>query len=56
MNGCENRNGFLQTFLRKHREVSKGYLQGYSDFLSLLLSERGDGLPCSSPISNHLET
>jgi IS1 family transposase len=40
-NGCENRNGFLRTFLRKHRGVSKGYLQGYLDFLSLLLNERG---------------
>jgi len=39
VNGCENRNGFLRTFLRKHRGVSKGYLQGYLDFLSLLLNE-----------------
>jgi hypothetical protein len=41
VNGCENRNGFLRTFLRKHRGVSKTYLQGYLDFLSLLLNERG---------------
>jgi len=27
--------------LRKHRGVSKTYLQGYLDFLSLLLNERG---------------
>jgi hypothetical protein len=40
VNGCENRNGFLRTFLRKHRGVSKTYLQGYLDFLSLLLNER----------------
>ena len=39
VNGCENRNGFLRTFLRKHRGVSKTYLQGYLDFLSLLLNE-----------------
>ena len=32
VNGCENYNGFLQTFLRKHRSVSKTYLQGYLDF------------------------
>ena len=24
-NGWENRNGFLRTFLRRHRGVSKGY-------------------------------
>jgi len=41
VNGCENRNGFLRTFLRKHHSVSKMYLQGYLDFLSLLLNERG---------------
>jgi hypothetical protein len=41
VNGCENRNGFLRTYLRKHRGVSKEYLQGYLDFLSLLLNERG---------------
>ena len=40
VNGCEDRNGFLRTFLRKHRGVSKGHLQGYLDFLSLLLNER----------------
>jgi len=51
VNGCENRNGFLRTFLRKHRGVSKTYLQGYLDFLSLLLNERGrDGLLSSPPI------
>jgi len=41
VNGCENRNGFLRSFLRKHRGVSKMYLQGYLEFLSLLLNERG---------------
>jgi len=41
MDGCENRKGFLRTFLRKHRGVSKGDGQGYLDFLGLLLNERG---------------
>ena len=41
VNGCENRNGFLRTHLRKHRGVSKEYLQGYLDFLGLLLNEIG---------------
>jgi transposase-like protein len=40
VNGCENRNGFLRTYLRKHRGVSKEYLQCYLDFLSLLLNEK----------------
>jgi hypothetical protein len=31
--------GSLRTYLRKHRGVSKEYLQGYLDFLSLLLNE-----------------
>ena len=42
VNGCENRNGFLWAFLRKYRGVSKAYLQGYLDFLGLLLNERGE--------------
>jgi hypothetical protein len=41
VNGCENRKGFLRTYLSKHRRVSKEYLQGYLDFLSLLMNERG---------------
>jgi transposase-like protein len=40
VNGCENRNGFLRCYLRKYRGVSKNYLQGYLDFLGLLLNER----------------
>ncbi len=39
VNGCENRNQFLKAYLRKYRGVSKKYLQGYVDFLSLLLNE-----------------
>ncbi|MGB9659772.1 MAG: IS1595 family transposase, partial [Nitrososphaerales archaeon] len=41
VNGCENRNGFLRAYLRKYRGVSKNHLQGYLDFLSLILNERG---------------
>jgi len=41
VNGCENRNGFLRAFLRRYRGVSKRYLQGYLDFLSLLLNKKG---------------
>ena len=40
VNGCENRNGFLRAFLRRYRGFSKAYLQGYLDFLSLLLNEK----------------
>ncbi|WP_448593937.1 hypothetical protein [Thermoflexus hugenholtzii] len=54
VDGCENRKGFLRTFLRKHRGVSKGYLQGYLGFLSLLLNERGRQFTLSYP--NHLGT
>jgi len=32
-------------------EYRKGYLQGYLDFLGLLLNERGDGSPRSYPIT-----
>ena len=35
----ENRNQFLKAYLRRYRGVSKKYLQGYVDFLSLLLNE-----------------
>lgn len=41
VNGCENRNGFLRAYLRRYRGVSKKYLQGYLDFLSLILNEKG---------------
>jgi len=37
VNGCENRNGFLRAFLRRYRGIS---MQGYLDFLSLLLNEK----------------
>lgn len=39
VNGCENRNQFLKAYLRRYRGVSKKYLQGYVDFLALLLNE-----------------
>ena len=41
VNGSENRNGFLRAYLRRYRGVSKKYLQGYLDFLSLMLNEKG---------------
>ncbi len=41
VNRCENRDGFLRTYLRRYRGVSKRYLQGYLDFLSLILNEMG---------------
>ena len=40
--GSENRNGFLRAYLRRYRGVAKKYLQGYLDFLSLILNERGE--------------
>jgi hypothetical protein len=40
VNGCENRNGFIRSYLRRYRGVSKKYLQGYLDYLALLLNER----------------
>jgi hypothetical protein len=40
--------------LRKYRGVSKAYLQGYLDFLSLLLNERGGWL--AFLLSDHLRT
>jgi len=39
VNGCENRNQFLKAYLRRYRGVSKKNLQGYVDFLALLLNE-----------------
>lgn len=44
VNGCENRNGFPKSFLRRYRGVSKKYLQGYVDFLALLLNEGSNWL------------
>jgi transposase len=40
VNGCENRNGFIRSYLRRYRGVSKKYLQGYLDFLAFLLNEK----------------
>jgi hypothetical protein len=40
VNTCENRNQFLKTYLRRYRGVGKKYLQGYLDFIALVLSER----------------
>ena len=37
-NSCENRHSFLRQWLGKFRGVSKHRLQGYLDFLSLLLN------------------
>lgn len=42
VNGCENRNQFLKAYLRRYRGVSKKHLQGYLDFLALLLNEGDD--------------
>lgn len=39
INTCENRNQFLRTYLRRYRGVAKRYLQGYLDFLALILNE-----------------
>lgn len=40
INNCENRNGFIRAYLRRYRGVSKKYLQGYLDYLALLLNEK----------------
>ena len=40
VNTCENRHGFLRTYLRKYRGVSFRWLQGYLDFLALVLNNR----------------
>jgi len=40
VNGCENRNGFIRSYLRRYRGVSKKHLQGYLDYLALLLNEK----------------
>jgi len=39
VNTCENRNQFLKAYLRRYRGVAKRYLQGYLDFLALVLNE-----------------
>ena len=36
-NSCENCHSFLRNWLRRFRSVSKHYLQGYLNFLSLTL-------------------
>jgi transposase-like protein len=42
VNSCENRHSFIRQWLAKFRGVSKHYLQGYLDFLSLLQNETRD--------------
>ncbi len=39
-NSCENRHSFIRQWLSKFREVFKYHLQGYLDFLALLLNSR----------------
>jgi len=39
VNTCENRNRFLKAYLKRYRGVAKRYLQGYLDFLALVLNE-----------------
>lgn len=41
VNGCENRNGFIRGYLWKHRGISKDHLQGYLDFIALVMNEKG---------------
>ena len=41
-NSCENRHSFVRQWLGKFRRVSKHHLQGYLDFLALLLNSRPD--------------
>jgi len=42
VNSCENRHSFIRQWLARFRGVSKHYLQGYLDFLSLLQNETSD--------------
>jgi hypothetical protein len=42
INSCENRHSFVRQWLGKFRGVSKHHLQGYLDFLALLLNSRTD--------------
>ena len=39
VNTCENRHSFLRAYLRKYRGVSFRWLQGYLDFLALVLND-----------------
>ena len=39
VNSCENRHSFIRQWLARFRGVSKHYLRGYLDFLSLRQSE-----------------
>ena len=41
-NSCENRHSFVRQWLGKFRGVSKHHLQGYLDFLALLLNSTTD--------------
>ena len=41
-NSCENRHSFVRQWLGKFRGVSKHHLQGYLDFLALLLNSATD--------------
>ena len=41
-NTCENRHRFLRQWLATFRGVSKHHLQGYLNFLSLLLTKSAD--------------
>jgi hypothetical protein len=38
VNSCENRHSFLRNWIRQFRGVSKHHLQGYLDFLCLVLN------------------
>lgn len=42
VNSCENRHSFLRQWLAKFRGVSKHHLQGYLNFLALLLNDDTD--------------
>ena len=42
VNTCENRHSFLRQWLAKFRGVSKHHLQGYLNFLGLLLNDDTD--------------
>ncbi|MCD6143717.1 MAG: transposase [Thermococcus sp.] len=40
VNTCGNRHSFLRAYLRKYRSASVRWLQGYLDFLALVLNNR----------------
>jgi hypothetical protein len=42
VNSCENRHSFLRQWLATFRSVSKQHIQGYLDFLALLLNDDTD--------------